>query len=135
MSNIIFSADYDALGKDAYRWVPNVIGESNVRVSVLFQAAEVKFWRLDKRLFPAAIKARDMFVQFVAKTVSNRLALHKSGREAQDIFSFLCKAQDPDGGDALTTRELGAENATLIVAGKKLFYLLCSARNPVLRLL
>lgn len=118
MSNVIFSADNDSLSKNDFRWVSDAIGESNVRVSVLIQAPEMNFWRLDKRLFPEAIKARNRFVKFIAKTLHSRLVLAKSGENVQDIFWFLMQAKDPQGEDALTTNELGAESATLIVAGK-----------------
>lgn len=119
MSNIIFSADNDSLSKNDFRWVPKAISESNVRISVMVQTTLIKLWRLDKRLFPEAIKARNQFVRFVSQTLHNRLLMLKSGREVQDIFSFLTKAKDPEGEDALTTTELGAESATLIVAGEK----------------
>ncbi len=118
MSRIIFSGRYDALGKDEYRWVLDAVEKSNVRISVLFQAKELKAWRLDKYLFPEAIQARNRFLGFVARVLKDRLSLSKA-QETKDIFSFIANARDPDGGSALTPTEVNAESTTLIVAGEK----------------
>ncbi len=112
MSSVIFSGRYDALGKDDFRWVLKSIESSNIRVSVLAQAPEFKFWRLDKKLFPQSIQSRNKFVKFVTKMLQDRLAL-SSRENPKDIFSFLANAKDPDSGDAFSSTELGAESATL----------------------
>ena len=117
MSSVIFSGKYDALGKPDFRWIPEAITASNVRVSVLAQAPELGFWRLDKKLFTKSIKNRNIFIKFVTKTLADRLALAKT-EDPKDIFSFLAKAKDSEGGSALSLPELGAESTTLIVAGE-----------------
>ncbi|KAH7109592.1 putative cytochrome P450 [Dendryphion nanum] len=94
MSSVIFSAEYDTLQKEDFRHVMSSIEESNVRMS-----------RLDKRLFPRSIQARNKFVKFNAD-IANR-----------DIFSFFQNAKDPMTGRGYKIKELAAETATLIVAG------------------
>jgi cytochrome P450 len=117
MADIIFSGSHDTLGKPDDRWVIRAIGESNVRVSVLFQAPEMSTWRMDKRLFPMAITARNKFIKFVPKILNERLGLSESS-DRKDIFSFLAKAKDPETGNGFGLAELGAESTTLIVAGE-----------------
>ncbi|OHE96345.1 fatty acid synthase alpha subunit reductase [Colletotrichum orchidophilum] len=116
MASIIFSSKYDALSHEEYRWVPDTISESNVRVGVLFQIPEWKgFLKLDKTFFPSSIKARNRFIGFITKVLSTRLSLGKR-EKCEDIFSSLADARD-DAGEGLTLQELQAEAATLIVAG------------------
>ena len=124
MGSVIFSGKYDTLGKPDDRWVIGAIEQSNVRVSVLFQAPLVSIGKLDRYLFPAAIAARNRFIPFVTRILRERLQrkeqLEKSGREPEfaDIFSFLAKATDPETGKGFGLAELGAETTTLIVAGE-----------------
>lgn len=116
MSSVIFSSKRDALTDSKYRWVPDAISESNVRVSVLFQIPDWKgFLGLDKRLFPEAIKARNRFVGFIQSVLSDRLALGKQGA-CRDIFAAIANAKD-ENGESFGMHQLGAEAATLIVAG------------------
>ncbi|KAH8588193.1 cytochrome P450 [Bisporella sp. PMI_857] len=104
MADIVFSRSYNAIEKPDYQHIPQAIEGSNVRVSVLVQAAELRFWRLDKKLFPASIKARDSFVKF-----------QKS--DYKDILSLVQNVHDPETGEKFTTNEIAAESATLVVAG------------------
>lgn len=115
MSNTIFGEDYDLLGTEKRRHVVKDIDESNVRTSVLVQAPEVLSFRLDKRLFPAAIQGRNRFLGFLAELLKGRYARPKSDR--YDVFTFLLGAKDPDTGEGLKGAEIGAESATLIIAG------------------
>ncbi|KAH8682569.1 cytochrome P450 [Xylariales sp. PMI_506] len=116
MSEITFSQQYDALENEDYRWVLDAIEESNVRISVLFQAPEVKLWRLNKHLFPQAIQARNKFLGFVRQLQRDRRELSKTAN-LKDIFSFIANATDPDGESAFKLDEVSAESTTLIVAG------------------
>lgn len=117
MSSVIFSSKRDALSDSKYRWVPDAISESNVRVSVLFQIPTWKgFLRLDKYLFPDAIKARNRFIGFIQTVLGDRLALAKQGT-CRDIFAAIANAKD-ENGEGFGMHQLGAEAATLIVAGR-----------------
>lgn len=116
MASIIFSASYNTLGCEEYRYVVRAIEESNVRMSVILQAPELTYRKLDKQLFPRSIIARNRFAKFVCSMMDNRL--QAPDPECRDIFSFFQHAKDPDTGKGLGMAELGAESATLIVAGK-----------------
>jgi cytochrome P450 len=117
MSSVIFSSKRDALTDSKYRWVPDAISESNVRVSVLFQIPEWKgFLKLDKYLFPEAIAARNRFVGFIQTVLGDRLALAKQ-TNCRDIFAAIANAKD-ENCQGFGMHQLGAEAATLIVAGK-----------------
>lgn len=115
MADIVFSRSYNAIEKPDYQHIPQAIEGSNVRISVLIQAAELRFWRLDKKLFPASIKARDSFVKFVSEMVTSRLSSKRS--DYQDILSLVQNAHDPETGEKFSTKEIAAESATLVVAG------------------
>ncbi|KAL3427036.1 fatty acid synthase alpha subunit reductase [Phlyctema vagabunda] len=135
MTAVIFSRSYNALDLVDKRNIIQAIEDSNVRVSVLIQADSLRFWRLDKKLFPKAIAARNVFIKFVSEILKDRL-FSKQPNE-KDIFSLLKNAKDPETGATFTEKEFGGEIATLIVAGSDttsttmastLFYL---TRNPV----
>lgn len=93
------------------------IQNSNVRAGVLSNAAEIKFRRLDKTLFPAAIIARNHFIKFIKETVYKKM-IEKVQKE--DIFSTLVHSRDETTGTKLSKEELAAETANLISAGKKI---------------
>jgi cytochrome P450 len=116
MSSVIFSSKRDALTDSKYRWVPDAISESNVRVSVLFQIPDWKgFLGLDKYLFPDAIKSRNRFIGFIQTVLGDRLALGKQ-QTCRDIFAAIANAKD-ENNEGFGMHQLGAEAATLIVAG------------------
>ncbi|KAL9120074.1 MAG: hypothetical protein Q9187_003369, partial [Circinaria calcarea] len=115
MTSITFSASFNALGSKDYRYVIGSVEESNVRLSVLMQAPEVGFKKLDAKLFPKAITARNEFVTFVRNMLSDRLK--PTTGEFKDIFSYLQNAKDPATDRGLSVKELSTETATLIVAG------------------
>ncbi|KAI9826792.1 MAG: hypothetical protein M1819_007263 [Sarea resinae] len=115
MSDVVFGVAYNTLENNRYRFVPEAIEASNVRVGVIAQAPEMKLWRLDKRLFPQAIKARNRFISFVDEMLRDgiKATSTKKGR----IMSLLMDAKDPETDTIIRKSELGAETATLIVAG------------------
>lgn len=120
MTDVTFSARFNTIDNEAYRYAIRAIEESNVRLGVLVQVPELAIRRIQKWLFPQAIKARINFVRFIRKVLSDRLKASKS--EHSDIFSFVQQAKDPDSGKGLDITELSTETATLIIAGKMLFY-------------
>ncbi|KAA8650160.1 cytochrome P450 [Aspergillus tanneri] len=115
MSNIIFGVPWSTLRSPRYRFVPEVIEKSNVRVGTLTQAPQLSFLRLDKLLFPDAIRARNIFIRFVDEMLAQ--GIEAAGKTGKGVFAFLTKAKDPETGQPLRMRELGGESATLIVAG------------------
>lgn len=116
--DVTFSTSYDTLGKPDYRYVIKSMEESNLRLSVLMYAPELTFAKLDHKLFPKAIIAKNQFLSFIKKLLDKRL--RSSNAEFKDIFSFMQYAKDPITGDGLSHMQLCAETAILIVAGKKL---------------
>ncbi|KAI0873979.1 cytochrome P450 [Hypoxylon argillaceum] len=115
MSEVIFGMKYNALKEPKYRYVPQVIQDSNIRVSTLVQAYGLTTGRLDKYLFPASIRARNSFLGFLGRLLKSRVTA--SSTDNGNVFSFLETAKDPDGGETLSTSEIRAECATLVVAG------------------
>lgn len=116
MSNIIFGVPWSTLRSPTYRFIPEVIEKSNVRVGTLTQAPEISFLRFDKIAFPEAIRARDKFVRFVDEMLSQ--GIKHASKTGCGVFAILSRSKDPETGEPLKMRELGGESATLIVAGK-----------------
>lgn len=115
MASLIFGLNYRALSDGSYRHVIKDIHESNIRVSVLMQALELRFARLDRILFPRSIEARNSFLKFVSTLLRDK----KVGTGGSyDVFSLLGSAEDPETGSKLSPNQLAAESVTLIVAGK-----------------
>ena len=115
MAELIFGGKYNLLERQTYRYVPNAIEASNVRVSAVLQAPGLKFCRLDKMLFPKAIMARDLFIGFVGKLLRDIRRADRSGKK--DLFATLSTAKDPETGSGFTQEEIIAESTTLVVAG------------------
>ncbi|KAG9235155.1 cytochrome protein [Amylocarpus encephaloides] len=115
MSDVIFGESYALLEKPQNRFVVEAIETSNVRTSVLIQAAEVGIHRLDRYLFPQSIIARNKFIKFVNGLLRERMSAKPIKR--QDVFSFLLDAKDPETQEGLGMAEIGAESTTMIVAG------------------
>ncbi|OGE55733.1 hypothetical protein PENARI_c004G05578 [Penicillium arizonense] len=115
MSNVIFGVPWSTQRDPKYRFVPDVIEKSNVRVGALSQAPELAILRLDKFLFPEAIKARDKFIHFVEEML--RQGIQCATKSGKGAFATLSKAIDPETGLPLRMKELAGESATLIVAG------------------
>lgn len=77
--------------------------------------------KLFKHITPPPVRR---YNQFVSENITNRMALQKEqakkpeDERRQDIFYFLCDAQDPSTGiSAFTEGELRAESSLFIVAG------------------
>ena len=115
MTELIFGRAYDLLGKNTYRYVPEAIEHSNVRVGVLIQVPSLKFCRLDKILFPKAIAGRNLFIRFVGKLLRDTFKSASASRK--DFFAVLSTVKDPQTGLGLTREEIAAESTTLVVAG------------------
>jgi hypothetical protein len=119
MADVVFGATYNLVGDPRFRYVCEAIDESNVRVSTLIQAPSLAGWKLDKYVFPRAIKARNRFVKFVSRVVKERMEkMEKSDAGSGDLFSNLITAKDPETGLGFSHQEIGAESTTLIVAGR-----------------
>jgi hypothetical protein len=115
MSDVIFGEAYNLIDDPAHRNIVDAIERSNVRTSVLIQAAELTTHRIDRYLFPDAIKGRNLFIGFVNKLLKSRMNTKPLKRK--DVFSFLLGAKDPQTQEGLGMAEIGAESTTMIVAG------------------
>ncbi|KAI9818756.1 MAG: hypothetical protein M1827_007576 [Pycnora praestabilis] len=113
-NDIIFGQDWNSIQKPENRSIVTSIQKSNLRAGVLSNAAELKFWRLDKKIFPATIVARNHFIKFIKQTVYRKMM---EKEQKQDIFSTLVHSQDEATGTVLSKEELAAETANLISAG------------------
>lgn len=117
ITDIVFSLQYNLVNNPANRFVVDTIERSNHRTAVLLYYPKLTFRGLDKRLFPAAIKARNILIKFISRVIQERFRVIPTSK-AKDIFSVLTAARDPETGTGLTIAELGAESTTLIIAGK-----------------
>jgi cytochrome P450 len=115
MTTFIFSGKYNMLERNQYRYVIDCIEQSNIRVASILQAPILKTFRLDKLLFPRAIVARNMFLNFVGKLLRDTKKNDRSQRK--DLFEMLSRAKDPETGNGFSPSEIIAESATLVVAG------------------
>lgn len=115
MASLIFGLNYHALTDKTFRHVVNDIHESNIRVSVLMQALELRFARLDRRLFPKSILARNSFLKFVGKLLRDR---KEKPTDTNDLFSLLANMKDPETQSTLSPNQIAAESTTLVVAGE-----------------
>src|SRR4051794_38313100 len=100
MSEVIFGMKFNALKEEKYRYVPQVIQDSNIRVGTLVQAYSLRIGRIDKYLFPDSIRARNAFLGFIGGLLKSRAKASFSGNG--NVFSFLETAKDPDGGETLS---------------------------------
>lgn len=116
MADVVFGQKYDLLGKPNNRYIVDAIAGSNVRTTVLLYLPKLVIGRLDKRLFPASIKARNTLLRFIGKLLYERSQLSAPIRK--DIFSILQTAKDANTGKGLQSDEIGAESTTLVIAGK-----------------
>ncbi|ORY69073.1 putative cytochrome P450 [Pseudomassariella vexata] len=115
MTALSFDADYRTMEEPQFRYVVPAIEESNIRLSVLWQASELTFGHLDRKLLPRSARAARTFVKFLRMLLTSRLEQDKTGN--RDIFSFLQQCKDPDTNKGLSLKELGTEIATFVVAG------------------
>ncbi|KAK2608925.1 hypothetical protein QQS21_002501 [Conoideocrella luteorostrata] len=127
MSDLVFSASYNLLGNEKFRYMPHVIDKSNVRMSVLVYLPFISWFRfIDGYFFREALIARNRFLRFVVRAVRERAdrALGKWSPQAldpcpprNDIYSALAVAKDPDSGRGFNSMEMVSESTTLVVAG------------------
>jgi cytochrome P450 len=118
MTSMVFSGNWDMLGKGDHRSAIQAIVDSNVRMGVLFQYPSLRKWKIHGRFFPAAISARSIFLKFVILLVGTRMDVRKGdNKPSSDVFAFLTKSKDPQTNQGLSPKELAAECTTLIVAG------------------
>lgn len=115
MSKLVFGESFNLIGSPENRDIVQCIEDSNVRTGVLLQASELSTRRLDRKLFPHAIKGRNKFIRFVTDLLKQRMAAKPLKRK--DVFSFLLDAKDAETNQGFTPAEIGAESTTLIVAG------------------
>ncbi|KAH8430188.1 cytochrome P450 [Aspergillus melleus] len=118
VTSIVFSSDCDMLGKEEHRGAVDAILNSNVRMAVLFQYPALRYWKIHKQFFPAAIAARSVLISFVTRLLRDR-AKHaeRKGLTFNDLYSFLAKSKEPETDQGFSPNELAAEATTLIVAG------------------
>lgn len=132
MSDIVFSAYYNLLGSDRFRYIPDMICKSNARMSVLVIIPWLTRFKFDHYFFKDAIIARFRFLKFVVRCVRERVERGKlkakgmgisedsiSGGAGGDVFEALDTAKDSKSREGLKPEELGSESITLIVAGSE----------------
>lgn len=113
-NDLIFGQDWNSIENPEKRMIVTAIQESNVRSGVLSNMSEIKWQRLDKKLFIPSIIGRGHFIMFIRQTVQTKMT---SKEREGDIFSRLAFTKDEETGSSLNEEELAAETANLIAAG------------------
>ncbi|OJD29979.1 cytochrome p450 [Diplodia corticola] len=155
MSEVVFGQKYDLLGSPTHRYIVPAINGSNIRTTVLGYLPQLVWRRLDKKLFSASIKARNVFLAFMNAMLQARFhhAASCSGGDGldgqrRDVFSALLKPPPPaeKGGEVdsvLNQYRIRSDSATLAIAATDtvstalsttLFYLSRPAHASALRL-
>ncbi len=129
MSDVVFGAYYNLLGSEKFRYVPEMISQSNVRMSVMVIIPWLASLKIDRYLFRDGIVARYRFLKFVVRCVRERvdkgigkstgLSLRPDGGSSSDIFESLATVKDSKTDSLFRNEELASESVTLIVAGSE----------------
>ena len=115
MTQIVFGKNYQTLTKSTFREVIPALETSHLRVGVLAWMPLLGTLKLDRVLLTRSLLGAKKFLIFMYQIFRERM---KAGADIQgDIFSFLLKAQNREGGQASSRQELSAEAPLLIVAG------------------
>ncbi|TLD25654.1 hypothetical protein PspLS_06298 [Pyricularia sp. CBS 133598] len=115
-SEVVFGTKTDAMKGGEWSHIPDAIEESNVRVGTLLQSPLLSSFRLDRKLFPASIRARNEFLAYVTALLGKRE--EATSADNGNVFSLLEQAKDPAGSlRSLSRSQVRGECATLIVAG------------------
>jgi cytochrome P450 len=137
MGELIFGVRYNLLGSTTHRYVFDAIAESNQRMSVLIHLPIIRsIRRLDRFLFPRAIKARNRFLGFVSRLLEDCMET-KSETTSRTLFSILSTSTDPITGEGFSMKEIVAETTNLCVASvdtsstamAATFFYLCANQN------
>lgn len=116
MAEVVFGLKYDLIGSKAYRYVVDAIAGSNIRTTVLLYFPSLMWRRLDKKLFPKSILARNSFLKFMGTLLRERYSM-KPSADSKDVLSALLKVRDVDSGKGLSTEQVNADSTTLVIAG------------------
>ncbi|KDN64424.1 hypothetical protein CSUB01_10421 [Colletotrichum sublineola] len=115
MSQLVFGRSYHLLESPDNHWIADAILGQMRRVSFLMQLPELEDMRLHNVLFPNARKKALKF------SLKSREMMEKreeaSDGVANDLFSKLFAAKDPETGESLSRQQLWAESNLLIIAG------------------
>ncbi|KAF2472676.1 cytochrome P450 3A31 [Lindgomyces ingoldianus] len=116
MTEVVFGLKYDLIGSKAHRHVIDAIAIANIRTTILLYFPKLMWNRLDKKLLPASIAARNAFLMFMGKLLHDRYRV-KPADNARDVLSALLKVRDVDTGKGLNTEQINADSTTLVIAG------------------
>ncbi|OHW97897.1 hypothetical protein CSPAE12_03515 [Colletotrichum incanum] len=115
MSQLVFGKSYHLLESSDNHWIAGAILGQMRRVSFLMQLPELEDMRLHHVLFP---HARKEALRFSMKSKQMMEKRRESSEEvADDLFSKLLAAKDPETGESLSRLQLWAESNLLIIAG------------------
>ena len=120
------------LEKEDNRFIIDAIAASSLRTSVYAQIPELAKLKLEKVLYPQGANMREQFLDFMRDLAESRANLPKDHKG--DLFSLVVDAKDPDTGKGFSLPELWSESKFLIVAGKCMNFLYCSATKSYGRL-
>lgn len=116
MAETVFGRATRMLEHGDANFIVELLGNAARRIGILSQMPWLTSCMADKALFPTIRSKRDKFV-----AISKRLAEDKQQAKnegAQDIFSCILAARDPETGTGFPPAELWAESALLIIAGE-----------------
>jgi cytochrome P450 len=118
MADIVFGAESGLLTDSVNRHLVRDIGQSARRAFCLIYTPVLFIGRMDKLLFPEAVRSRKRFLRFVDQLVEKKnMGKSKEGRG--DIFTSLFSLSDTETHRTLDSGSILSEATALTVAGER----------------
>jgi hypothetical protein len=123
MTEVVFGLRYHLVSSKVHRHIVDAIANSNIRTTILLYFPKLMWNRLDKKLLPASIAARNVFLKFMGKLLHDRYEIAPT-EKTRDILSKLLTARDVETGESLNAEQINADSTTLVIAGEFVFTVL-----------
>jgi hypothetical protein len=117
MTEVVFGLRYHLVGSKVHRHTVDAIANSNIPTTILLYFPKFMWNRLDKKLLPASIVARNVFLKFMGKLLHDRYQVAPT-EKIRDVLSKLPTARDVEIGEGLNAERINADSTTLVIAGE-----------------
>ncbi|KAK2758666.1 hypothetical protein FQN54_003356 [Arachnomyces sp. PD_36] len=116
MSDFLFGLKYDLLHDSQHRHIVHDIENTHQRLYVLMHFRALFLGRLDKKLFPQAVRSSRGYLGFIDRLLKDYSCL--SEKTQTDIFSAFAEAKDYANNPVFTPDELRSEAILMSSAGQ-----------------
>ncbi|KAL4902121.1 hypothetical protein BDW74DRAFT_169636 [Aspergillus multicolor] len=116
MTDFLFGLKYDLLRDSTWRHLIHDIEVTNVRLYVLAHAKFLYLGRVDKQLFPAAVRGSRGFLHFINRVLGDFDAGNLSSHVRP--FTRFTEAKDKNGQPLLTAKQISHECAMFMTAAQ-----------------